>query len=57
MRSSSRLEFAIGLLFAIIAVIGGVFFGWDFSGTSQPLPFVIGVLAVVIAGMFVLRNR
>lgn len=59
MRSSSRLEFAIGVAFAIVAVIGSVFFGWDFGfgGSSQPLPFAIGVLAACIAVFFTVRNR
>jgi cobalamin biosynthesis protein CobD/CbiB len=57
MRSSSRLEFVVGVLFAIIAVIGSVFFGWDFGGTSQPLPFALGVLAAIIAVLFTIRNR
>lgn len=57
MRSSSRLEFTIAALFAITAAIGDVFFGWEFGGTSQPLPFALGVLAAIITILFIIRNR
>jgi hypothetical protein len=57
MRSSSRPEFILGLIFAVIAGLGAVFLGWDFSGTNQAIPTVLGIVAAVVAITLVFRNR
>lgn len=39
---------AIGLLFALIAILGTGFLGWEWGG-GQPVPTLIGVVAAGIA--------
>jgi biopolymer transport protein ExbB/TolQ len=52
-RSSSTLGTVVGILVALVAVVGTQFLGWEWGG-GQLLPTVIGVavagLAVVLVG-------
>jgi hypothetical protein len=46
----------IGVISAVIALIGAVFFGWDFSGSTQFIPFAIGILVAIFTISIVVRN-
>lgn len=44
----SPLAAIIGLLFALVAIVGTGFFGWEWGG-GQLVPTLIGVIAAVMA--------
>jgi len=49
-RTDSRLGTLVGLAVVAVAVGGSVLFDWEWgSGLSQPAPFVIGVVAALVA--------
>lgn len=52
---SSPAITAIGIVFALIAVVGTQFLGWEW-GSGQFVPIVIGVVAAVV-GVFVFVVR
>lgn len=54
-RNSSSVGTALGILVALVAVVGSQFLGWEWGG-GQLLPTVIGVAvaAVVLVGRRVL---
>lgn len=54
--SSQTLQY-VGVIAAVIGVIGYVVFGWRFGDTDAPLPFVFGVLCVGIAVGWELYRR
>ena len=55
--SQPRLLQYVGVLVAIIAVVGYVVFGWRFGETESVIPFVIGGICVVIAICWTLYQR
>ena len=48
-RDTSTVGTVIGIAVCVIAVLGGQFLGWEW-GSGQPIPFIIGIVAVVLAG-------
>jgi hypothetical protein len=53
---SNRLPL-VGLVFAVVAVVGSVAFDWQFGGTDNPVVFGLAALAVVLALGSELRSR
>lgn len=54
---SDALQY-VGLLAAVVAVVGYIAFDWRFSSADGPLPVAIAVVCVVVAvGYTLLRNR
>jgi biopolymer transport protein ExbB/TolQ len=47
-RSSSTLGTVVGILVALVAVVGSQFLGWEWGG-GQLVPTIIGVAVAVIA--------
>lgn len=45
---TSTLATAVGLLVAIVAIVGTQYFGWEW-GSGQLVPTIIGVLAAATA--------
>ncbi|WP_247729731.1 multidrug transporter [Halovivax limisalsi] len=54
-RNSSTIGTVIGLLVAIVAIVGTQMFDWEW-GSDQLVPTVIGVLAAAIALVLVGRR-
>ena len=48
-RDQSTIGTVIGIAVCVIAVLGGQFLGWEW-GSGQAIPFVVGIIAVVLAG-------
>lgn len=47
----------VGAVVALAAVVGSVLLGWEFGGTDDPVPFVLGAaFAVVAVGWTVYRR-
>jgi len=44
----------VGAVVAAVAVVGSVFFGWDYGGFDDPVAVVIGV--AVVAGLLVYQR-
>lgn len=58
MPGRSRRFTWIGVLFALVAVVGYTVFGWRFSdGTSNPIAFGIALMAVGVAIVATVRER
>lgn len=58
MRSQNRMTRALGLLVFAVAIVGYVFFDWQFSdGASNPVAFGLAILAVAVAVGVTLRDR
>ncbi|WP_049952859.1 hypothetical protein [Halostagnicola larsenii] len=53
--NQSSVITAVGLLFALIAIVGTQFLGWDW-GTDQLVPTLIGVVAAGAAILVVSRR-
>jgi len=53
---SNRLPL-VGLVFAVVAVVGSVAFDWQFGSTDNPVVFGLAALAVVLALGSELRSR
>jgi biopolymer transport protein ExbB/TolQ len=51
-RNSSSVGTALGILVAVVAVVGSQFLGWEWGG-GQLLPTVIGVAVAVVAVVLV----
>ncbi|MDH5019559.1 hypothetical protein [Halobacterium rubrum] len=47
-RDAGRLQ-VVGIVFAVVAVVGTVAFDWQFGGDTGPVPFALATLAVVLA--------
>ncbi|MXR51751.1 hypothetical protein GRX03_09060 [Halovenus sp. WSH3] len=47
--TDSRLLRAVGAGVFAVAVVGGVAFGWDFSGSTGTIPAAIAVAAAAVA--------
>jgi biopolymer transport protein ExbB/TolQ len=47
-RSSSTLGTVVGILVALVAVVGSQFLGWEWGG-GQLVPTIIGVVVAVVA--------
>lgn len=45
---SQTLQY-VGIIAAAIGVLGYVVFGWRFGDTDATIPFLLGVLCVIIA--------
>lgn len=56
MRSRSRLGFLVGLGFALVGVVGYIFFGWRFGGPTDPLAVAFAMIAVVAAVVVTVRG-
>lgn len=55
-RDDSRLGTLVGLAAVLVAVGGSVLFDWEWgSGLTQPVPFVVGVLAALAAVAVTMR--
>lgn len=54
-RSSSPLVTAVGVAFALVAIVGTRFLGWEW-GSGQLIPTILGVVAAILA-VFVIRTR
>jgi len=55
-RTSSPAITAIGIVVALVAIIGTQYLGWEWS-SGQLVPMLIGVAAAVIAVIVVLTHR
>lgn len=55
-RNSSPIVTAIGVAFALVAIVGTQFFGWEWGG-GQLVPTIIGVVAAAIAIVVVVSRR
>ncbi|WP_254521548.1 multidrug transporter [Natrinema caseinilyticum] len=55
-RSSSPLVTAIGVAFALVAIIGTQVLGWEW-GSGQLVPTILGVVAAILAIFVVLSRR
>lgn len=51
----STLGTVVGLLVAIVAVVGTQFFGWEW-GSEQLIPTIIGIIVAAIAVLLVVRS-
>jgi hypothetical protein len=50
MRLNARGPYAlVGVLFAAIALVGMVAFGWEFGGDTEPIALALALVAVVLA--------
>jgi len=47
----------VGLLFAVVAAVGYVAFGWRFGGDSSPVVLALAAVAVALAVGSELRSR
>ncbi|RJT06181.1 multidrug transporter [Halococcus sp. IIIV-5B] len=54
-RDRSTVGTAVGLAVCLVAVLGSQFLGWEW-GSGQFVPAVIGVAAVVAAGVLAYRR-
>lgn len=54
-RDQSSLVGALGLLVALVAIVGTQYFGWEW-GSGQLVPTVIGLVVAVIAVLVVARR-
>lgn len=48
---------ALGVLAAIVGLIGYAVFGWRFGGSNGTLPFILGILFAGIAIVWTLYHR
>ena len=56
--SGSRSLQYVGAAVALVAIVGSVALGWEFGGTDDTFPLVIGaVCAVVAVGWTLYRRR
>ena len=55
-RNPTRLETAVGLAVAIVAIVGTQFLGWEW-GDGRFLPTMIGVVAAAIAVVVLFYRR
>ncbi|OLZ42528.1 multidrug transporter [Natrinema saccharevitans] len=55
-RNPTRLETAIGLAVAVVAIVGTQFLGWEW-GDGRLVPTMIGVVAAAIAVVAFLARR
>jgi CHASE2 domain-containing sensor protein len=55
--SSSNVLQYVGVIAAIVGVIGYVVFGWQFGETDSPIAFALGAIRVSIAGGWELYRR
>jgi hypothetical protein len=46
--ASTSLRY-VGAVVALVAVVGSVALGWEFGGTDDPVPVVLGAACVVAA--------
>jgi len=47
----------VGVAVAVVAVVGSVALGWEFGGTDDPVPLVLGAaFALVAVGWTVYRR-
>jgi len=53
--NQSTVVTVLGLLVAIVAVVGTQFFGWEW-GSGQLVPTMIGVIVAVIAVVLVTKR-
>lgn len=53
--SRSPLRAVIGLIVAVVAVVGTQFFGWEW-GSEQLIPTIIGIVVAAIAVLLVVRR-
>jgi cobalamin biosynthesis protein CobD/CbiB len=56
-RSNSSAVRGIGALVALIAVVGYLFFGWSFNGSTNTIPTAIGIIVAVTAIGWTLYRR
>jgi FtsH-binding integral membrane protein len=49
----------LGVLVALIAIVGTTFLGWEWGASfaEQPIPFVLGVCVAILAIAVTLRRR
>jgi hypothetical protein len=47
-RDVDRLQ-VVGIVFALVAVVGTIAFDWEFGGDTGPVPFALAAVAVVLA--------
>lgn len=55
-RTNSTVGTALGLLVALVAVVGSQFLGWEWGG-GQLLPTMIGVAVAGLAVVLVAKQR
>lgn len=56
-RSRSGPLALLGILAAVVGVVGFVVFGWRFGEATGPLPLALGVLFAAVAVVVTLLNR
>jgi hypothetical protein len=56
-QDTSRLQFVLGVVFCVIAFVGSTQFGWEYGGSPDPVPAVLGAIACVITVSAVLHAR
>lgn len=54
-RNQSSLVTALGVIIALVAIVGTQFLGWEW-GSGQLTPTIIGVLVVGIVGLLFARR-
>lgn len=56
-RSASPAIRVIGVVVALIAVVGYLVFGWSFNSSENTLPTAIGIIVAVLAIGWTLYER
>ena len=56
-RDTSTLGTVVGIIVFVVAIVGSVFLGWEWSAfPNQPVPLVIGAIAAVAAVLVTYRQ-
>ena len=57
-RDTSTLGTVVGIVFVVVAIVGRVFLDWRWGEpfAEQPIAFVVGAIAAVVAVMVMYRQ-
>lgn len=55
-RDTSTIGTAIGIAVFVIAWLGSSFLGWEWGASGQPIAFVVGGIAAIVAVWFTIQK-